>query len=63
MHLFSCKFNILFPFCNAEMAKLGFITFKSAKCGILNNASRIYIRYKCTIYTTCEFFKETEINN
>jgi len=27
MHLLECKINTLFPFCNAEMAKLGLFTF------------------------------------
>jgi len=31
MHLLGCKISIIFPFCNAEMAKLGLITFTLAK--------------------------------
>jgi len=50
MHLFSCKFNILFPFCNAEMAKLGFITFKSPKKRSSTVFICIKIPYKRKIY-------------
>jgi hypothetical protein len=34
MHLLGCKISTIFPFCNAEMAKLGIITFKFIENGL-----------------------------
>jgi len=34
MHLLGCKISIIFPFCNAEMAKLGLITFRFTEMGV-----------------------------